>query len=296
MFHDSRKMKKPDNKKKAFLEESSRIKENDVLSQLVGDKGSSLFLGKYSMTEVVAVLRKRNFLKDAQKRKLWPLSFDLDSSEYPLQRFRIFYGKKNSQNMVVDLKIKEGRFRIKDAFALEYLSSEYNFLILEWLTLQNPLKDFTPERPPLPGQNHPGLSLGEKVLDVFLYLARLMKKDGILANPAYFHNALLFSRHFKFVNPEKEGEVHAVRRSFPDVSYRDLAWIVHLNCMRWKDDETYEWKAEQQVYPLNKAIKKYFHARAYKERAQNIENNLSVAIDWECYRKKAENSVESIPQ
>ena len=280
-------MKKSNLKDSSFLEETSQIRESDIISQLIEDKGTSLFLGKYSMNEVVAVLRKRNFFKEAQKRDLWPLSFDLDSSEYPLQRFQIFYRKRDPQNMIADLKIREGRFRVKNEFALKFLSSEYDFLILEWLTLQNPLQEFTPERPPLPGQNYPGLSLGKKVLDIFAYLARLTKKDGLLAYPAYFHNALLFSRQFSFINPAKEAEVHTIRKSFPQVSFKDLAWIVHLNCLKWENDETYEWKAEQQIYPLNKAMKKYFDSKAYKEKVKNCQRSLGFTIDWECYRKKA---------
>ena len=279
--------KKSNLKDSSFLEETSQIRESDIISQLIEDKGTSLFLGKYSMNEVMAVLRKRNFFKEAQKRDLWPLSSDLDSSEYPLQRFQVFYGEKSPQNMIVDLKIKEGRFRVKDEFALRFLSFEYDFLILEWLTLQNPLQEFTPEKPPLPGQNHPGLNLGKKVLDIFAYLARLTKKDGLLAWPAYFHNALLFSRQFSFINPAKEAEVHAIRKSFPQVSFKDLAWIVHLNCLTRKKGETYEWKAEQQIYPINKAIKKYFDSKAYKDKVKGCQRSLGFTIDWECYKIKA---------
>jgi hypothetical protein len=83
--------------------------------------------------------------------------------------------------------------------------------------------------------------------------------------------------------------VHAIRKSFPDVSFKDLAWIVHLNCLRWEDGKIYEWKAEKQVYSLNKTIKKYFDDKAYKERVKNTQKNLSFTIDWECYRKKAKN-------
>jgi hypothetical protein len=281
-------MKEPNPKDNSFLEEASQIRESDILSQLTDDKGPSLFLGKYSMNEVIAVLRKRNFLKEAQKRNLWPLSFNLDSSEFPLQRYQIFYREKDPQNMIVDLKIREGRFRMKDEFALKFLSSEYEFLILEWLTLQNPLQDFSPERAPLPGQNHPGLNLGKKVLDIFVYLARLTKKDGLLACPAYFHNALLFSRQFSFINPEKEGEVHAIRKSFPQVSFKDLAWIVHLNCLKGKNKETFEWRGERQVYPINKTLRKYFDSKAYKDKVKESQKSLIFTIDWRCYKIKAE--------
>ncbi|MFQ6110342.1 MAG: hypothetical protein ACE5L7_12400, partial [Candidatus Aminicenantales bacterium] len=213
-----------------------------------------------------------------------------DSSEYPLQRLQIFYRNPKPQNLIVDLKIKEGKFRIKSAFARRFLSPEYDFLILEWLTLQNPLQDFTPERPALPGQSHPGLSLGKKVLDIFIYLARLTRKAGLLASPAYYHNALLFSRYFRFINPEKEGEVLAIRKSLADVSFKQMAWIVHLNCLRWKDNKPYEWKAEEEVYPLDRTLKRYFDSKAYKEKVKKSEKKFSFIIDWECYRKKIKKS------
>ncbi len=56
---------------------------------------------------------KRGFLKDALKRKLWPLDYDLDSREYPFQRLQIFYKDKNPDNLIVDLKIREAEYPLK---------------------------------------------------------------------------------------------------------------------------------------------------------------------------------------
>ena len=82
------------------------IEDGDIYSELVEKRGSSLFLGKYSIEEINSVLRKRSFYKEAQKRGLFPVQFDLDSSEFPpLQRFRIFFKKAQPENLVVDLRI-----------------------------------------------------------------------------------------------------------------------------------------------------------------------------------------------
>jgi len=278
-------MKKKTNKEFPFLREVPSLQE-DIFSSLTEKKGPSLFLGKYSLNQVAAVLKKRNFFKEARKRRLWPLEFDLDSSEYPLQRFRIFYKKKSLENMVVDLKIKEGVFRLKKELALEFPLSECNFLILEWLTLQNPLSSFSEERSALPGQRYPGLGLGKKVADLFIYLARVAHKDGLLAFPAYFHNALLFLRYFHFINPEKTGEVQALRESFPDLNFRQLAWMVHLNCVRDEEGKLYEWKAEEQVYPLNRDLRDYFDSKKYQAVARERQRRLSFEIDEECFDKK----------
>jgi len=275
-----------------FVEEinaatSFRIERDDIMADLTEKKGSTLFLGRYPMSAVMAALEKKGFFRDAKKKKLWPLMFELDSSEYPpLQRFQIFYQKKKTTNLVVDLKLRELVFQPKNYLAKVSSSSAFKLLYLEWLTLQNPLLQFNPKRPPLPGQEYPGLKLGKKVLDIFTYLARLNHDDGIIAFPSYFHNALLFSRFLKFVRPEKRGEILAIRRSFRDVSFVQLAWIIHLNCMRTDEGKVFEWKAEEQVYPMNNILKKYFESKEYKEKVKAAASSLKFSIDWDCYEKK----------
>jgi len=267
-------------------EDSLLIEEKDIFSDLIGDKGSSLFLGKYSLHEVFAVFKKRNFIKDAQERNLWPLDYHMDSSEFPLQRFRIFFREKKEENLIVDLKIKEGTFRPKEELAPNIPLPQFKFLNLEWLTLQNPLLEFGGDLTPLPGQKHPGLNLGKKVLDIFVYLARLCRLDGLLAYPAYFHNALLFSRHFRFLNPQKRGEVRSIRKTFRNISFKQLAWIVHLECLKDKAGGVFKWEAEEQVYPLNKALKSYFDSRAYKRKVKKSQEKYNFMIDWDLFEKK----------
>ena len=262
------------------------IEEKDVLSDLTGPKGSSLFLGSYSMSEVAAVLGRKNFFREARKRGLWPLEFALDSSEFPVQRYQIFYAEKKPGNLIADLKIREGNLVPKDYLDLNPVFFVFDFLILDWLTLQNPRQSFSRKRPPLPGQEHPGLGLGRKVVDLFIYLAKLTRKDGILAFPAYFHNALLFSRFFQFLNPEKQGEVLAIRKSLSDIPFKHLAWIVYLNCLREEGRVFYEWKAQEQVYPLNRGLKDYFDSKDYKNRVRESQKGRLFTIDWDCYDRK----------
>ncbi|NIM91399.1 MAG: hypothetical protein GTO17_10685 [Candidatus Aminicenantes bacterium] len=280
-------MKKPISKESSVLQSSPLFEEEDIFADLAEKKGTSLFLGKYSLNEVFAVLRKRSFLSDARKRKLWPLVFEMDSSEFPLQRFQIFYKEKKPDNAIVDLKIKEGTFQPKKDLVISAFLKQSKFLILDWLTLQNPLQDFTPERPPLPGQKYPGLSLGKKVIDIFIYLARLTRNDGLLAYPAYFHNALLFLRYFNFLNPEKEAEVITIRKSFPEVTFKQLAWIVHLGCLKDQDDKIYAWEAEEQVYPINRTLRSYLDSKDYKKRVKEAQKDIHFRIDWECFERKS---------
>ena len=266
--------------------ESFLLQEEDILSDLTGDKGSCLFLGKYALAEVEAVLKRRNFFKDAQKKKLWPLKFHMDFSEFPIQRFQIYFQEEIPNNLMVDLKIREGKFQPKQKLSSLFPPSNFQFLILEWLTLQNPLHEYSGERIPLPGQKYPGLSLGKKVFDIFVYLARISRVDGLLAYPAYYHNALLFSRYFQFLNPQKQAEVLAIQKTFRKIPFKKLAWIVHLDCLKDREGNTYKWEAEEQVFPLNKSLKLYLSSRDYDKKVKQDMKKFQFTIDWDCYRKK----------
>ena len=271
---------------------SPLVREKDILADLFEEKATSLFLGRFSMTEVRAVLGKKNFYREAKGRGLLPLAFDLDSSEYPVQRLRIFHEEKDPEKVVVDLKIREGRLAPKGYLHLGPEFFEYDFLTLEWLTLQNPRLSFSEKRPPLPGQQHPGLGLRKKVVDIFVYLARLLRKDGLLAFPAYFHNAVLFSRFFYFLNPEKLAEVLAIEKAFPKIPFKHMAWIVYLNCLRQEDGRAYEWRAEEQVYPIHGELKDYFDSKKYKRLVKQNQKERSFTIDWDGYERKLDELIK----
>jgi len=248
-----------------FWTDKPLVDEKEIFSELHVKQGSSLFLGRYSLTEVLAVLNKKGFLKEARKRFLWPLAYELDSSVYPVQRLQIYLRQPAPENLIVDVKLKELEFTPKAVPQGLPSLPPLKALAFEWLTLQNPLDAFGEQFTPLPGQTRPGLRMRSRIMDLFVYLARVSRKDCLMAFPAYFHNAVLFSRYFHFWNPAKEAEVLAIRRAFSHMPFRQLAWAVHLNCLRRPDGRVYEWAAEEQIYPLTRPVKDYFDSRRYRE-------------------------------
>jgi len=275
-------MRKPKNTSPA--RHSFLISQDDILSDIEKKEGSTLLLGKYTLREATILLRKKGFIRDARKRGLWPIEVVVDSSEFPpLQRLQFFLREPRPETMIVDLKIREGRFTPRTRLPFDFSFSNYSFLVLEWLTMQNPIMDFTGEKTPLPGQEHPGLNLGRKVIELFIHLGRLNHNAGILAFPAYFHNALLFSRNFNFVNPVKTAEVEAIRKTLSNIPFKQLAWIVHLNCLRGADGSVYEWRAEEQVLPLHKEINRYFSSPDYRDEVDRSRKGMRFSVDWTCY-------------
>ena len=264
------------------------IDESEIFGDLTEHRGTTLLLGRYTMAEVLGVLEKKGFFKQARKRGYGPLRFALDSSAYPLQRFQIFLGRAVPEMLMVDLKIRESAFDPRDRGLPESVPGPARTLNFEWLTLQNPRAEFTDKRGALPGQLHPSLGLSRPILEIFVFLGKRTHKDALLAFPAYCHNAILFSHWFRFIRPEKQGEILAVQRACRGLSIKQLAWIVHLNCLRASDGSIYEWRAEEQMLPLKREWSSYFDSRAYRERVKEADRSLSFSIDREAYERKVQ--------
>ncbi len=260
------------------------VEDWEIFGDLAERRGTSLFLGRFTMTEIQAVLDKKGFFKEARKLGLWPLAFDLDSSAYPLQRLRIFHERPDPDRVIIDLKVRERPF--DPAGRPGFPPGPIRALALEWLTLQNPLASFSDARGGLPGQQHPGLGMSKRIMDVFVFLGKRARADALLAFPAYYHNAVLFSRFFRFVNPDKEGEIAAIRKTFAHMSIRQLAWVVHLGCLRRADGAVYEWRSEEQFQPLRRELRAWFESRAYRDRAREAAARAVFRIDWEAFEAR----------
>jgi hypothetical protein len=260
--------------------------ESEIFSALREGRGTSLFLGKFTMSEVMAVLGKKGFIKEARKRGLWPLVTDLDSSGFPCQRLRIFTREASPEKLIVDLKIREGVFSPRAVLGPGTMLRDHSALFLEWLTLQNPMAEFTEKRGALPGQHHPGLGMSRRIVDIFLYLVKVTRKEALLAFPAYYHNAVLFSRFFRFLNPAKEAEVLSIRRTFSHMPIKTLAWAVHLNCLRTAEGEVYEWQAEEQVAALARDLRDHFESKSYRETVKDNLARFRFTLDAEAFDRK----------
>jgi hypothetical protein len=262
------------------------VEVEEIFGSLGDRRGTSLFLGRFTLAEIAAVLEKRSLTREARKRGLWPLVVDLDASEFPRQRLRIFVAANAPDRLIVDLKIRECVFDPGGRNFGRASPPVFPALSFEWLTLQNPLAGFSETRGRLPGQDHPGLGMSKRIIDLFTYLGKVTRKSGLLAFPAFYHNAVLFSRFFRFLNPVKEAEVRAIHRAFSRVSIKQMAWIVHLGCLRTASGEVYEWTAEEQVLPLRREVKAYFDGRPYREAVKEAAGRFRFAVDWDAFERK----------
>jgi acetoin utilization deacetylase AcuC-like enzyme len=78
-------------------------------------------------------------------------------------------------------------------------------LVVEWLRLQNPAATFTPGRPRLPGQDHPGMGLLKEVFAMLILMCERLELDGLLIVAGHYHLVALSDDLLRFLDPDPRG-------------------------------------------------------------------------------------------
>jgi hypothetical protein len=155
-------------------------------------------------------------------------------------------------------------------------------LAVEWLLLQDPTAGFTPARPAMPGQKHPGLGLAPAVIEMLVEACRPLDLAGLLATPARYANAFLGGRWFHFLDAKVEGRLAALQEVLAGRSLREAAALMEAGAVRTRDGAAVRWEPADQVLPLHPALQAYFESVDYtgardEERRRLLEAGLHVA-------------------
>jgi acetoin utilization deacetylase AcuC-like enzyme len=174
----------------------------DLLPNLGGPHRPQRLLGACSCQQLELTLERTGLLE--RLRQLgFPhpaLTFDLEHAGGETVRV---HGAPDRLELLAELRLRIDR-RSAPGLAM---------LRIEWLLLQNPREVFTPARPRLPGQEHPGLGMLRDILALLIVACERLQLDGVLWVPAHFHTATQGRRASCFLNPEDEGLFRALERA-----------------------------------------------------------------------------------
>ena len=188
--------------------------------------------------------------------------------------------------------LAEGRFR-KHAWTLpentllkiESGRKQYSMITIEWFLLQNPLAGFSPHRPQLPGQKHPGLGILEEVMGVFYAVAHQIKLDGYIGHPNLFYNAYVYSPEFFFADPKRRAELLAINRAGQGHSLQDMTLAVEGGFLYAKgSDEPYEWTGAPMVRPLSGRLHRAYRRSNYRQAVEDMSAKTYFHFDWEAFQ------------
>ena len=156
---------------------------------------------------------------------------------------------------------------------------------------QNPEREFTSNRPPLPGQRFPGLGLGKNVFGVLKNASKRLDLGAIVSVPSYFHNALFYSDGFTFIDPQYEGIFRAIVRDTIDhliatydfkrsTAVSATTWAFEWNLVVDQDGMPFPWFHEPMFVPTSKSLQKWIDGTFYSEQVKlGEEQSFSLDLD-----------------
>ncbi|MCP3105316.1 deacetylase [Myxococcus sp. K15C18031901] len=241
-------------------------------------RGELLF-GTYSPEGLERALRTYGLLQRAEER-VGPTELRiLGDDPY---RPRISLWSRRFYVPVVDVALRKttgAEVGLDDSLATVPL------LYVDALLLQNPGRAFDWHRPPLPGQNHPGLALSAPVLELLMLMAHRIGAEALALTPSTFAAACVYDRRFRFVDGAAQGRFLALREAGEKRPRWLLAWAVELGCMRDAEGHAAPFTPMPMVAPVHRRVLRAFEARAWLEARDRVRRQ-PLSLDEEALQQR----------
>lgn len=256
-----------------------------VIRDMLPEDAPSKLFGYYSAEGVRYALNALGIFKLIEAHGFRDFKVEITGDAWS-QLLRI-WGRADGKHLLVT----EGRFRRRDwAVSAEtpLLKSEcgnraFNVVFIDWIAMQNPLADFTPERPRLPGQKHPGLGIFPEVMEVFYAVARRLHLDALMIVANRFHNAVIYAPSFFFVDPVRQAELAAIERAGAGRSLQDMALALEAGLLYRSRSEPYDWNGDLMINPLAAGLQEAHRRCGYAKKVKEMSREFNFEFDWPAF-------------
>lgn len=262
------------------------IDEDEIFCHPLRSTDPVCFLGVVTPEQLQAMFRRCRVFSGLKKIGFEKVVLESNSKDGYNHIFRVFY----NDSVLIEAVLHKTTLPL-DKSAKK--SETQDVLFVEWLLLQHPFRDFDERRPQLPGQRRPGLGLAKAVMNVLVELTKLCGLGGLAAVPGHYHNAVIFSKSFKYLNAECEGKLRALRRDLSGYPLAMVSWAVELNCVKNANTGNYlNWFVDWQVLGISERLKKYFASGEYRRLVNQTFRECHYQLD----EAKFEIEKEKIPR
>lgn len=225
--------------------------------------GEGLWLGFYTAKGLEHAFAEYGFFDDLARQGFDSVRVETSTDDPDEHLLRIWSTEESIDVPLLELVARRDLLRPRGELAGEFGDPVIPVLTIEWLQMQNPKASFTPERPPLPGQRHPGLGVGAQVLQLLRNSCRRLGLEALVTVPAYFHNAVFYSEAFAYFDPDVQGSYLAlVRDVIPQcgASIAAASWALKWQMVTLENDGdgAFEWVHDAMVAPVSDRLVEFF--------------------------------------
>ena len=257
----------------------------DVMAELDGASRQRRMLGFYSRHGLELALERYGFFDVLRDLGFEDFVLEIDPADPSRQIIRVEGRRRGSQRprvMLVELVLRLREVLLRDltvaATGTDHASGEpMRLLALEWLLLQDPTRPFSLERPPLPGQAHPGLGCGREVLELLAQVCKRLGLDGVSNAPGHYHVALFAAGRMQFVDPRSEGRFAAMRRVLAGWDIAEATAIVDECRLALADGSRVPWRPDELILPISGRLRSWLFSERYRELRDRERDRLLAA-------------------
>lgn len=267
-------------------ESGLKLSDEDFFNLDIGNRGHDYFLGYYSKSGLDLVFKKYGVYREFAQRGFRNIDFMIDTIDPYRHRLTVYDVSRETRRMLVELILKKSIIKINMPFKTALNGKEFETLAIEWLCMQNPDAPFTGNRPQYPGQNHPGLGMASRAVELLLISAWRLNMAGLVNIPDHYHNAYLYSRIFHYIQPQDEARLRAMARDLKDYDLHTIAWAMMAEAVT--DSATgkpVQWFVAKQITPLDEGLKGLFNSRIYRNTIKESCKQFHYELNEEKYNQ-----------
>lgn len=271
------------------LQDGAHGLEEIGLEDLFG-RGDEKWLGFYTAEGIRTALDRYGLFADLAQMGFEVAEIEVRTDDPDEHTLRIFSRTPAIHDPLLELVVRRGTLEPTGELRSRVKSQYINLLQIEWLLLQNPSQAFGDRRPPLPGQEHPGLGIGKQVLEILRNTAKRLKLDGLVTVPSYFHNSFFYSEEFYYFDPSVQGLFLAACRDVLPQTQSNVgaaSWAFLWNLVREDGNpEPFPWFHAAQICPVSDLLVEYFDDADFDREVANGLSKVEFVVDREALREK----------
>ena len=261
-----------------------QLTEADLMGDLAGPRyKSTRLLDYYSRHGIEFALEKYGLADQVRKLGFTDVDLTVNPTDPERQHLTVHASKNGEKHLLVDQVLR--RVTRPAPEGLEP-PDELRLLYIEWMMLQNPTESFSLRHPQWPGQDYPGLGIGEEAMHMLFQGAQRLELDGVAHHPSRYHIAFIGGGRSFFLDPEVQGRFEAIREVLAPMDLSEAAWKMERNEVCWSDGEPVEWIPKDMLIPASERLFAYLGSVHYQQpRAEALARARERGIVFEPTRR-----------